>query len=116
MYKRQAPVDSNDHRLFHKTTNRELYDCRRISGVDDVILINERGECTETTIGNFAVKLGAKWLSPPLSSGCLPGIERASLLHKGAIEEQTLLVEDVRGAKQIIVFNSLRGTEPAQIR
>ena len=111
-----APVDSEDQRLFHKTTSREIYDCRRISGVDDVILVNERGECTETTIGNFAIKLGTKWLTPPLSSGCLPGIERASLLHKGVIEERTLLVEEVRGAEQIIVFNSLRGTEPAQIR
>jgi len=81
-----------------------------------VILINERGECTETTIGNFAVKLGAKWFTPPLSSGCLPGIERVSLLQQGVIEERILLVEDVRGAEQIIVFNSLRGTEPAQIR
>lgn len=111
-----APVDSNELRLFHKTTNRDIYDCRRLKDVDDVILVNERGECTETTIGNFAVKLNGAWCTPPLSSGLLPGIERASLLQQGVIEERALRVQDVRDAEQIIVFNSLRGTEPAQIR
>ena len=110
------PVDSSDLRLFHKTTNRSIYECRRQENVDDVILINERGECTETTIANFAIQLHGKWFTPPLSSGCLPGIERASLLAQGVLEERILLPQDVKDADQIIIFNSLRGTETAQIR
>ena len=110
------PVDSSDLRLFHKTTNRSIYECRRQENVDDVILINERGECTETTIANFAIQLHGNWFTPPLSSGCLPGIERASLLAQGVLEERILLPQDVKDADQIIIFNSLRGTETAQIR
>ena len=110
------PVNSSDLRLFHKTTNRSIYECRRQENVDDVILINERGECTETTIANFAIQLHGKWFTPPLSSGCLPGIERASLLAQGVLEERILLPQDVKDADQIIIFNSLRGTETAQIR
>ena len=110
------PVDSSDLRLFHKTTNRAIYECRRQENVDDVILINERGECTETTIANFAIQLHGNWFTPPLSSGCLPGIERASLLAQGVLEERILLPQDVKDADQIIIFNSLRGTETAQIR
>ena len=110
------PVDSSDLRLFHKTTNRAIYECRRQENVDDVILINERGECTETTIANFAIQLHNKWFTPPLSSGCLPGIERASLLAQGVLEERIILPQDVKDADQIIIFNSLRGTETAQIR
>ena len=81
-----------------------------------MILINERGECTETTIANFAIQLHGNWFTPPLSSGCLPGIERASLLAQGVLEERILLPQDVKDADQIIIFNSLRGTETAQIR
>ena len=110
------PVNSSDLRLFHKTTNRAIYECRRQENVDDVILINERGECTETTIANFAIQLHGNWFTPPLSSGCLPGIERASLLAQGVLEERILLPRDVKDADQIIIFNSLRGTETAQIR
>jgi para-aminobenzoate synthetase / 4-amino-4-deoxychorismate lyase len=110
------PVESSDLRLFHKTTNRAIYECRRQENVDDVILINERGECTETTIANFAILLNGKWFTPPLSSGCLPGIERASLLGQGVLEERIILPQDVKDSEQIIVFNSLRGTETAQIR
>ena len=110
------PVNSSDLRLFHKTTNRSIYECRRQENVDDVILINERGECTETTIANFAIQLHGNWFTPPLSSGCLPGIERASLLAQGVLEERILLPQDVKDADQIIIFNSLRGTETAQIR
>ena len=110
------PVDSSDLRLFHKTTNRSIYECRRQENVDDVILINERGECTETTIANFAIQLDGKWFTPPLSSGCLPGIERASLLSQGVLQERVIFPQDVKNSEQIIVFNSLRGTETAQIR
>jgi para-aminobenzoate synthetase/4-amino-4-deoxychorismate lyase len=110
-----VPVDSTDRKLFHKTTNRDIYESRRLKNVDDVILINERGECTETTIANFAVLLNGEWCTPPLSSGCLPGVERAVLLRQGVLQERVLFPQDVRDGKQIIVFNSLRGTESAEL-
>ncbi|MHB1713031.1 MAG: aminodeoxychorismate synthase component I, partial [Acidimicrobiales bacterium] len=62
------PVDSTDVLLFHKTTRRSIYEARasRHPEADDVVLVNERNELTETTIANLAVQLGRKWWTPPI--------------------------------------------------
>jgi para-aminobenzoate synthetase/4-amino-4-deoxychorismate lyase len=110
-------VASNDIMLFHKTTRRSLYNRRqrRFPGADDVIMVNERGECTEVTTANFAVRRGNTWLTPPLSSGCMPGIAREVLLERGEIREGVVLANDLATADDIAVFNSLRGWRRARL-
>jgi para-aminobenzoate synthetase/4-amino-4-deoxychorismate lyase len=112
------PVCSESMMLFHKTTLREPYDRRRrkFPHVDDVVMINERGECTETTIANIAARVGESWFTPPLLSGCLPGIARARLIDEGVLTEAVLRPEDLRGADEIAVVNSLRGWQRATLR
>ncbi len=111
------PVDSREHWLFHKTTRREPYDRRRgrRPDVDDVVLVNERGEITEVTTGNLAVRLDECWWTPPLSSGLLPGIERARLLDLGILRERPLSVADLGRSQEVAVLNSLRGWRPARV-
>jgi branched-subunit amino acid aminotransferase/4-amino-4-deoxychorismate lyase len=78
-------VDSTNLFLYNKTTRREIYEEAR-SGCDEeteVLLVNERGEITETTITNVAVLRGGKWLTPAVSCGLLPGVKRAELLANG---------------------------------
>ena len=50
--------------LFHKTTRRAPYERRRERrpDVDDVLLVNDRGEVTESTIANLAVRLEGEWV------------------------------------------------------
>ncbi len=103
-------VDSSDPMLYHKTTGRGRYEdaLRRHPGADDVILVNERGELTETTIGNLLVERDGRWYTPPLEAGLLPGIYRARLLDGGDAEERTLMPADLAGAERIAVVNSVR--------
>ncbi|MFH1245840.1 MAG: aminodeoxychorismate synthase component I, partial [Candidatus Omnitrophota bacterium] len=53
-------VDSEDVFLYHKTTNRKLYDAEyrraRSRGFYDVIFSNEKGEITEGAISNIVIK------------------------------------------------------------
>jgi para-aminobenzoate synthetase/4-amino-4-deoxychorismate lyase len=105
------PVDSRDPLLFHKTTRRDAYDRRRASRPDrdDVLLVNERGELTESAIANLVVHLdGALW-TPPLESGLLPGVLRAHLLARGEIRERVLRPADLDRADAIYLINSVRG-------
>jgi para-aminobenzoate synthetase/4-amino-4-deoxychorismate lyase len=112
-----APVDSSDTLLFHKTMDRRTYDVRaaRHPSAHDVVLINERGEITETTRANLAVLLEGSWWTPPLSSGLLPGIERARLLASGSLMERVLSVEDLRVAEAVATMSSLRGWRSAVV-
>ena len=49
-------------------------------GFDEVILLNERGEVSECTSANIFIANGNEVWTPPLTSGCLPGITRELLL------------------------------------
>jgi para-aminobenzoate synthetase/4-amino-4-deoxychorismate lyase len=106
-----VPVDPTDVFLFHKTTIRRRYEDARARhrDADDALLINPRGEITETSEANVAVKLAGRWWTPPRDSGLLAGIERAALLDEGAIEERPIDVDEARTAQALAVLNSVRG-------
>ena len=111
------PVDAASPWLQHKTTRRDVYLTRalRHPGADDVVLVNQHGELTETTIANLAVRLEGRWWTPPTTSGCLPGVERARLLDSGRLHERVLSVRDLHDAEQVAVVNSLRGWREARL-
>lgn len=103
-------VHTDDVFLYHKTTNRITYDRARqgLDHVDEPILVNERGEVTETVRGNVVVTLDGRRLTPPVESGLLPGTYREELLHQGEIEEGIVLVEDLLAATEVFSVNSVR--------
>jgi para-aminobenzoate synthetase / 4-amino-4-deoxychorismate lyase len=112
------PVCSTDLWLFHKTTDRRRYDerARRHPNADDVVLVNQRGEVTETARANLALCLDGHWSTPPLGSGLLPGVERARSLAEGRLVERVLSVEDLRRADRVATLSSLRGWRAARVR
>jgi len=111
------PVNPDDRYLFHKTSRREVYERRRRLYPDqtDVILVNTRGEVTESTIANVAVLIEGHWYTPPLESGCLPGIRRGLLIEQGRLTERVMTVPELRAAEQIALVSSLRGWRAAEL-
>jgi para-aminobenzoate synthetase/4-amino-4-deoxychorismate lyase len=110
------PVNSTDLFLYHKTTRRQVYDRERarLGAADDAILYNERGEITESTVANVAVRLEQGWFTPPVASGLLAGVQRARLLAAGDITERVITVDEARGAGELHLFNALRGRYAAR--
>lgn len=104
-------VDSGNPLLRHKTTARDLHAAAfvRAQPCFDVILRNERGELTEGSFTNLFVERDGLLLTPPVSSGLLPGVLRAELLEGGQAREQVLHVEDLDDADAVYLGNSLRG-------
>ena len=111
------PVDSGSPWLQHKTTRRDVYTTAalRHPEADDVVLLNERCEVTETTIGNLAVRLDGRWWTPPTTSGCLPGVERGRLLELGVLQERVLNAAELLAAEDLAVLSSLRGWRSARL-
>ena len=105
------PVDAREPWPHHKTSRREPYDRRlaRHPDADDVLLVNERGELTESCVANLAVLLDGRWWTPPLGDGCLPGIARGVLVRAGVLAERVLTPADLARADGIALVNSLRG-------
>ena len=114
----KQPVNSNGVFLFHKTTNRAVYDnAMRSAGsetpqehgsYDDTLLYNERGELTEFTLGNLVVEMDGKLFTPPISCGLLSGTFRAHLLETGQVEERIIRVEELKDCAKIYLVNSVR--------
>ncbi|RPJ85845.1 MAG: aminodeoxychorismate synthase component I [Acidobacteria bacterium] len=104
------PVDSRDRFLYHKTTHRAVYEkaLRDCPGFGDVLLWNERGEITESTVANVVFKMGQRLFTPPVSSGLLPGTYRALLLDEGKISEKILRLDELRMCSGIYLINSVR--------
>ncbi|HEY7513143.1 MAG TPA: aminotransferase class IV, partial [Vicinamibacteria bacterium] len=111
------PVDPADVWLYHKTTRRAPYDRRRgrRPDVDDVVLVNDRGEATESTIANLAVRLDGRWVTPPVDAGLLPGSYRGLLVREGTLEERRVTIAELRGAGEVALVSSVRGWRPATV-
>lgn len=106
----EARVDSDNPFLYHKTSNRDLYlhELKKRPGCVDVIFINERGEVTEGANNNLVIRRDGMLLTPPLTSGLLPGTFRAQLLEDGEISEAVIMPSDVEKADEIYLINSVR--------
>lgn len=105
----ERPVESEYPFLYHKTTHRALYQSLQAAGCADVLLWNERGELTESTIANLVVLRGGEWLTPPLHCGLLPGTARAEWLAQGKLREAVVRVEDLAECDKMFLLNSVRG-------
>lgn len=105
-----SAVHRDDRFLFHKTTNRSVYDRHRAAHPDafDVLLWNDDHELTEFTIGNVVVELdGARW-TPPRESGLLAGAMRAELLAAGTVSERVIHLADLARVTRMWLVNSVR--------
>jgi para-aminobenzoate synthetase/4-amino-4-deoxychorismate lyase len=115
----ENPVNSKDVFLYHKTTSRRFYDSEfkkaRSEGFDEVIFLNEQGEVTEGAITNIFILGENGWSTPSLKCGLLPGIWRNKTICELPAVEKRITIKDLKSAEKIIVGNSVRGSQRAQL-
>jgi para-aminobenzoate synthetase / 4-amino-4-deoxychorismate lyase len=106
-----VPQDPRDVFLFHKTSRRAQYRgaAERHPAADDVLLVNDRGEVTESTIANVAVLIDGRWWTPPLDCGLLPGIGREVAIEEGRLAERRIRTEEVRSGAELALVSDTRG-------
>lgn len=111
-------LDPDDPWLGVKTTQRALYDKARQDlpkGIDEWLFLNTRDEYCEGTITNlFVIREDGERVTPPLSSGVLPGVLRASLLID-RWKEAVLCRDDLAKAREIYMGNAVRGLIRAEL-
>ena len=76
---------------------------------------NDRGEVTESTIANVAVRMDGRWVTPPIGSGLLPGIGRAVALEGGTLVEAPVTIEDLRSSEELALISDTRGWRRADL-
>lgn len=113
----RQPTERANPFVYHKTTIRSHYEQASfgLNDCDDVLLWNEEGEVTETTIANLVADLNGTLVTPPISSGLLPGTFRDHLLARGEIVEHVIRLKDLPRCRKIYLINALRGWRDAII-
>ncbi|NPV52694.1 MAG: hypothetical protein HPY71_04130 [Firmicutes bacterium] len=89
------------------------------TGADDAILLNTRGEIAETSTANIFFVQDQLILTPPIESGCLPGITRQVVLEIAQAMgfralEKVMMPQDLLCSDEIFVTNSLIEVAPVQ--
>jgi para-aminobenzoate synthetase/4-amino-4-deoxychorismate lyase len=109
------PVDEDDVFLFHKTTNRGMYERHRVAGADEIILWNSAQQITEATTANVVAAMHGVRRTPPIECGLLGGTYRAELLARGEIEQGAITIEELRQAERIWLINSVHEWREARL-
>lgn len=103
--------------LLYKTTNyRERLLLRAVAanaGFDDSI-ISVGGQIVESTTCNLIYFSDGEWFTPPLSSGCLPGVTRQLLIENFGLQEKLLLDSEIEEVEALAMISSLREIEKIQ--
>jgi len=97
--------------------NLTWYERAHEQGLDEVILLNEHGEVAECTSANVFIAFGDQVFTPPLASGCLPGVTRAVLLEEVRVPgvrviEKTFFPKDLETADEIFITSTTRELLP----
>lgn len=103
-------------RVVYKTypydVNLDLLAKAASRGFDEVLIENASGELTEGAVSNFIFLSNDQWLTPPLSSGLLPGIIRGVAIDAGLASEKIMYAKDIDQITHGFVLSSLRLAQP----
>jgi branched-chain amino acid aminotransferase len=114
---RHAASEFSGAKVLSWAENLTRYERAHEQGFDEVVLLNERGEVAECTSANIFAVEGDRVHTPPLSSGCLPGVTRAVLLEETGlpgltIEEKVLRPADLEAADEVFITSTTREVLP----
>ncbi|MFN0104639.1 MAG: aminotransferase class IV [Bryobacteraceae bacterium] len=118
--KRDARHGANEFRGAKITAwagNLTWYEEAHDRGFDEVVLLDELGRVSECTSANIFAVFGPDIVTPPLDSGCLPGITREVLLEVIRVDgltirERHLMPADLEAADAVFITSSTRDLLP----
>lgn len=113
----REPIDIDTPFVYHKTTRRDEYEraLNMAEDGEDVLLWNQDGFVTETSIANVIVNVDGELCTPPVECGLLAGTYRQWLLRKGEIRERNIHISELTPATELTLINSVRGQYSARL-
>jgi branched-subunit amino acid aminotransferase/4-amino-4-deoxychorismate lyase len=77
------------------------------AGAHDALLLSSHGDLCCGSAANLLVRHQGRWTTPPLASGCLPGVMRGRALCLGRADEAPLEPSDLKTCEGALLINSL---------
>ncbi len=113
----REPIKIDSPFIYHKTTCRDVYEraLQMTDNGEDVLLWNEDGFITETSIANVIVTINGERYTPPVECGLLAGTYRGWLIRKGEISERKIHVSELAPESELTLINSVRREYAARL-
>jgi branched-chain amino acid aminotransferase len=114
---RHAACEFSGTKILSWAMNLTWVESAQARDLDEVILLNEHGQVAECTSANIFASNGGQVWTPPINSGCLPGITREVLLgeiHVPGIQiaEKHLTTGDLESADEVFITSTTRNLLP----
>ena len=87
----------------------------KASGFTETLFFNNAGQLAEAATSNIVIVVDGEAVTPPLSSGCLPGITRQVLLERGVMREVSIDSGSLERASAAALLSSIRGVQPINV-
>jgi len=86
----------------------DLLSQAKAKGCTESILLNAKEEATEGAVSNFLFRLDGKWVTTPLSSGVLPGVQRGIVIERCGVTVKSISKSDLMLIDAACVISSLK--------
>jgi branched-subunit amino acid aminotransferase/4-amino-4-deoxychorismate lyase len=105
-------VHGSQHKVFPYDDRFKILEAARDEGFDDSILFNKKNEVTETAISNLILRIADQWVTPPITSGLLPGVVRAIAIEECGVKVRSIHISEIADIESAFLVSSLRLAQP----
>jgi branched-chain amino acid aminotransferase len=103
-----SAADSISIKAFPYKDRLDLLARAKAKGFDEIICLNSDAEVTEGAVSSFLFRIDGKWVTTPLSSGVLPGVQRGIAIERCGVGVQLLKRIDLALVDAAFVISSLK--------
>ncbi len=108
IYRTSGSTSERQHKVFPYTHHLDLLAKATAQGVDEFICIDELGRVTEGAVSNVALRIAGQWITPPITSGILPGVIRALAIERCDFLVREISENDLMSCDGAIAMSSLK--------
>lgn len=100
------------HKVFPYTSRLSLLQEAKDLGSDEVIILDSNDRVCEGAVSNYAFRIQDQWMTPPITSGILPGVIRALAIERCEVVVRDLSRSDIASCQSAIALSSLKIASP----
>jgi branched-chain amino acid aminotransferase len=109
---RSETVHGSVHKQFPYDDRFEILESAKDEGFDDSILFNKKNEVTETAVSNLVMRIADQWVTPPITSGLLPGVVRGIAIEECSVKVRPVHISEIPEIESAFLVSSLRLAQP----
>ena len=109
---RSETVHGSVHKKFPYDERFEILESAKDQGFDDSILFNKKNEVTETAVSNLVMRIADQWVTPPITSGLLPGVVRGIAIEECSVKVRPVHISEIPDIQSAFLISSLRLAQP----